>query len=795
MSTCAATVRPLPLFAFCIVPVWALSMLVVFPPHDLDLALARLFYNNGFVYQTDPLFEWFFHKALKGIPVGVVLVSLLHLIWVNGVASGLTHQQKRMHTGRDLYIIIALASSLALVSFLKLTTGVACPWSVTEFGGSASVTDPVWGLKALPGRCWPAGHASTGFCLFALYFAWRDTHPTRARWLAAAALLLGAVCGISRMMMGAHFASHTLATMLIDWLVTLGLYLLFRSLGARFCSGHEAQRTRLVRLEKSSLTWVIVLSGLWWTYCFNLPLLNRAFLHVLGQSSDWLQAAHALLFVGLSSVAVALASMACIGLLALLPRKIFIALLVLLHTLGALALVSELTYGTILTSDMLRNFISTDLHEATGYVSVRSTLTFALVLVPALIVALRCEARAWSAHSFWRQAGLRTLCAVACFALSAALLFTQSQTLSGLLRNDRALRYYLAPANMITATVKTLTHDQSPDRVAVHQVIDPRPVLGAAASHSTQPLLFVVVVGETARSANWQAAGYARETTPQLKTLSAVHMPHVRACGTSTDVSLPCMFSRVGRHDYDRARILHEEALPALIQRAGYSVQWIDNQSGCKGVCADVPTRQAKPAQAYCADGQCTDDVLVQEIGDALAQMQPGDKKVLFLHMLGSHGPAYFHRSTQAAKRFLPECRDPDLASCARESIVNAYDNSLLVTDRVLANIIGALAARKDLATGLVFVSDHGESLGEKGLYLHGAPWMFAPSEQTDVPGLWWFSPNWERAMAISSASLQQHLLQTAPTHDHLFHTLLSVLDVKTRVYDPRWDLLAEPQS
>ena len=238
-----------------------------------------------------------------------------------------------------------------------------------------------------------------------------------------------------------------------------------------------------------------------------------------------------------------------------------------------------------------------------------------------------------------------------------------------------------------------------------------------------RPALVVLVVGETARAANFSLGGYPRETNPRLAELPIVYFDDVSACGTTTAVSVPCMFSPYGRKAYSDAKAKSHESLLDVLQRTGVSVLWRDNNSGCKGACERVPQHEGRALRHpdFCAGDACFDEVLLEGLPawiDALA----GDGLVV-LHQQGSHGPAYHERSPAAFKRFTPECADAAVESCSRESIVNAYDNTILYTDFVLSRLIALLereAERFDVA--MLYVSDHGESLGENGLYLHGLP-------------------------------------------------------------------------
>ncbi len=327
--------------------------------------------------------------------------------------------------------------------------------------------------------------------------------------------------------------------------------------------------------------------------------------------------------------------------------------------------------------------------------------------------------------------------------------------------------------------------------------------MAARTAGQSRPLLVVMVVGETARAANWGLSGYTRQTTPELAKLPVINFTQVTSCGTNTEVSVPCMFAPVGRRDYDETVIRGSESLLHVAARAGVAVHWRDNQSGCKGVCAGLSQDEVgdlKPA-GMCADGRCQDEGLLIGLPERLAALaatsatastapaRPGTQ-LLVLHMLGNHGPSYFRRYPPAFERFKPACRKDDLRLCSREEITSAYDNALLYTDHVLARLIAQLqAASAQVDAAVLYASDHGESLGENNLYLHGLPYAIAPDMQTRVPMVLWASPGLSQgAGALDTACLQKRALQPA-AHDHLFHTVLGLLDVKTALYEPAFDV------
>jgi lipid A ethanolaminephosphotransferase len=380
--------------------------------------------------------------------------------------------------------------------------------------------------------------------------------------------------------------------------------------------------------------------------------------------------------------------------------------------------------------------------------------------------------------------------------LLAGLLLAVFQPLSSLMRNQRELRYLVTPANVLWSAGAVVAAD-------LRGAARPREAIGLDATAGpswalrSKPLVLVLVVGETARAANWGLSGYARQTTPQLAALPVLNFPQASGCGTNTEVSLPCMFAPVGRRSYDETRIRGQQSLLHVLARAGAAVHWRDNQSGCKGVCEDLPadTVSALVAPGLCSGEHCQDEGLVRDLDQRLARLR-GTRgvQVWVLHMLGSHGPAYHRRYPPAFARFQPACAHDELRLCSAQEIANAYDNTLLYTDHVLASAIAKLqAAAGSVDSALLYASDHGESLGEMGLFLHGLPWPIAPDVQKRVPMVFWASAGFEQGAGFDPGCLQPQLQRSAAgpvSHDHLFHTVLGLLDVHTALHEPALDLV-----
>ena len=442
-------------------------------------------------------------------------------------------------------------------------------------------------------------------------------------------------------------------------------------------------------------------------------------------------------------------------------------------------------YGIVIDPTMMVNVLQTDVRETRDLLSWRLLASVLLLAGVPLWWLARQRVRQLP---FWRQLGRNTLALLAATALVAALVLALFADLSATMRNHKSLRYMINPLTSFFSLGAVVAD------VGVKPAGPPRPIgqdaTVLARPAGTRPPLLLFVVGETARADHFSLNGYARPTNAELATRGVVSFGNVSSCGTSTASSLPCMFSHLGKRGFESRGGDHENLLD-LLQRAGLAVLWLDNQAGCKGLCDRIPHAMASGPAPLCEAGECLDDALLLGLDSRLAAL-PAERRargvVLVLHQMGSHGPAYFKRSPANRKPFQPECTTNVLQQCAHEALINAYDNSIAYTDHVLAQSIDWLAQRRgDYDGALLYVSDHGESLGENNLYLHGLPYALAPREQTHVPMVMWLSP---QAGGLSRDCVQAQR-DRALSHDNLFHTVLGFVGVASSEYQPGLDLLA----
>ncbi|RJG12018.1 phosphoethanolamine--lipid A transferase [Pseudomonas cavernicola] len=469
-------------------------------------------------------------------------------------------------------------------------------------------------------------------------------------------------------------------------------------------------------------------------------------------------------------------------------KWVFKPALTLLLLIGAGVAYFMSQYGVLLDKGMLRNIAETDVAEVRDLLSIKLAVhLFVLGVLPAWwLWRMPISYRPWH-----RELMSKVLVSVASFSVLGVVALTNYQGLSSLFRNHHELRLMVAPSNFLGAANGYLREELASTHKTL-QTIGVDAVKAPAWSTHKRHSLTVLVLGESARAENFGVLGYKRNTTPELQAESGlIAFSNVSSCGTETAVSVPCMFSNLGRKDYSAAQAKSQEGLLDVLKRAGLHVLWRDNQSGCKGVCDQVSFENVSNLKdpRLCADRECHDEILLKDLQGYIDRLD--QDTVLVLHQMGSHGPAYFKRYPKEFERFTPVCESNALSDCSRESITNGYDNTLAYTDHVLASLIDLLRSNQDkLDTAMLYLSDHGESLGEYNLFLHGTPYVMAPEQQTHVAMLTWFSDSYQRTFALDNDCLKGERAKSF-SHDNLFHSMLGLLEVKTNVYDPKLDMFA----
>ncbi len=542
------------------------------------------------------------------------------------------------------------------------------------------------------------------------------------------------------------------------------------------------QRPTSIRLNPVQLTWV---AALFFATLGNIALWQTLWTHVA------LDSLRSVLFLISLPVFLFCAFNVLLTPLLALPylRKPLLALLLII---SAACTYFMLHYGVLIDRSMVQNALETNQAELASYFSfpLLLTLLFLGVLPAAAIGSLPVR----RGQGILQTAGWWTVNVVASLVILTVVSLAFYKDYASLLRNNRQLKDQVLPVTFVRNANGYLNRRymavSRPLRTVAEDATRPAPVQGR------RPRLIIAVIGETARAQNFQLNGYPRATNPVLSRRGdVIAFKNVTSCGTATAISLPCMFSRLARRQYDEVQAATEENLLDILQRTGVDILWRNNNNGgCKGVCKRVPSDDmpALKVAGLCVnkDGTCHDEVLLHQLGARIDAME-GDALIV-LHQIGSHGPTYFERYPEQANVFRPTCNSNQIQACTNEALTNTYDNTLAYTDQMLGATIALLegyADQRDVA--MIYVSDHGESLGERGMYLHGTPYVIAPPEQIRVPMVMWFSPIFAQSAGLDLACLRGNAEGERYSHDNLYHSLLGLFDVESGVYQKGLDLFA----
>jgi lipid A ethanolaminephosphotransferase len=442
----------------------------------------------------------------------------------------------------------------------------------------------------------------------------------------------------------------------------------------------------------------------------------------------------------------------------------------------------SLFLGTQFEKSMLANILQTDQSEAMELVNLRLLAWVAFTGIVPAVFALRARLRPVP----WLRGAARSFATfTALLAVTLAIVYAQYSRYASAGRSHAITINTVAPTNIIVAAIAMGISDYNATAIRAPRGMDAR-----SAYTIGRPRLLFLMLGETARAQNHGLNGYLRDTTPRMRAAKGYYFANTESCGTATAISLPCMFSGLSRHEFSLLRARGAETLIDVVSRAGARVIWLDNDSGCKDVCtrSDFRDRTGASDPRWCPEpGECYDEILLDGL-ESIARAELRDTLVV-LHLKGSHGPAYYKRYPPAFERFKPVCTSSDLSSCDSESLRNAYDNSILYTDHVVGETVRLAEKLSDrFASAVMYVSDHGESLGENGLYLHGLPYSVAPAEQTRVPLFVWVSKNFLALERWDTACMVRQSL-VPRSHDNIYPTVLGFLEIESVEYKPALDL------
>lgn len=446
-------------------------------------------------------------------------------------------------------------------------------------------------------------------------------------------------------------------------------------------------------------------------------------------------------------------------------------------------------YNILIDSDMIQNVFETNGAEAFDFVNVTLFVYVIFMGIVPLFILFNIKPRF---DSLTKSLINRILQGVIGLSLIGLLLFISYPNYASIARNERHLSHKIVPTNFIFASISYIKQSLKSSRKELKII--------TADAHidkkwDDKKTVLLLILGETARADHFSLNGYQPMTTPLMnaraKKGDIINYSQVSSCGTSTAVSLPCIFSNLVRQNYSKTEAKTTENLLDFLVKTGHDVEWRDNNTGCKGLCERTQFLDMTDVKGneFCQGHECYDEVLLDKLKQQI--LNNPKNQVIILHQKGSHGPAYYLRYPPEFKKFTPTCDSNELQSCSQQQVINAYDNTILYTDYFIEQSLTLLEQLpKTTQTALIYMSDHGESLGENNIYLHGTPYFMAPKAQTHVPLIVWVSDQMQDTFKIDYECLKKNTNQSF-SHDNYFHSVLGLLHIETSFYKKELDIFS----
>jgi len=438
------------------------------------------------------------------------------------------------------------------------------------------------------------------------------------------------------------------------------------------------------------------------------------------------------------------------------------------------------TYHIVIDSSMIRNSLQTNLHESLDLFTLKLVMYVVLLgILPSFLV--------YKSKIEYETAGKELFVKLKTIVLATVLMFVVvfafSKFYTSFFREHKSLRFYTNPTYWMYSIGKyiEITYNSGPI------IVKPIGLDAKIDDYNSKRKIIVVVVGESVRFDRFSLNGYKKETNPLLKKEDIINFSDMYSCGTSTAHSVPCMFSIYNRKDYSYKKGISTQNVIDVISRTKkVDILWRDNNSDSKGVALRVNYEDYRtPKNNTMCKGECRDEGMLVGL-DKRIKNAKGKDVLIVLHQMGNHGPAYYKRYPSEFEKFTPVCKTNQIEQCTQEEVSNAYNNAILYTDYFLAKVIEFLKPySKDSDTAMIYMSDHGESLGEGGVYLHGLPYFMAPDAQKHIGSVMWFGND-----DIVKSDILKSYSSKKFSQDNLFSTLLGIFDVKTKVYEPQMDIL-----
>lgn len=429
-------------------------------------------------------------------------------------------------------------------------------------------------------------------------------------------------------------------------------------------------------------------------------------------------------------------------------------LLTVFFIINAVAVYFINAYGVIIDESMVGNVLNTNYEESSNFFSIK-LLIYILVGILLSVYIIKSKINKMPIRQFLSISALSLVIII-------VLVFANASNWLWIDKNSKQLGGLAMPWSYTVNLSRFYIHQKNENEKAI--------LLPDAKIKDKKKSVVVLVIGESARKQNFSLYGYSKNTNPLLSKVSNLTHFDATSCATYTTAGLKCILEHSNSSDL-------YEILPNYLYRNDVEVVWRTTNWGEPPV--PIKNYQTKAdLMADCKGKDCDyDEVLLTGLKEQILASDK-DKILIILHTNTSHGPSYNKKYPAQFERFKPVCTSVELGNCSQEELINAYDNTIVYTDYILNGVIQNLKGLKEFDSSMIYVSDHGESLGEKNLYLHGIPMSFAPKEQYEIPFIVWLSEN--------SRKLKP---KQALSQNHVFHSVLSFLAIESPIYNEEMNI------
>ncbi|RTZ04625.1 phosphoethanolamine--lipid A transferase EptA [Flavobacterium bomense] len=438
-------------------------------------------------------------------------------------------------------------------------------------------------------------------------------------------------------------------------------------------------------------------------------------------------------------------------LLFFLSRYVGKFLLVLFFIINSVAVYFVNTYSVIIDESMIGNILNTNYDESSSFFSFKLVVYLLFLGIIPSIYIIKVKVINVTVKRFFVLISLTLL-----FILG--LVIANSSNVLWIDKNSKTLGGLAMPWSYTVNISLFYAHESKKNEKEI--------LLPNATIKDNQKSVVVLVIGESARSQNFSLYGYNKNTNPLLSKTNNVFHFNAKSDATYTTAGVKSILEHKNTDDL-------YEILPNYLYRNNVEVIWRTTNWGEPPIHIKNYQNRAFLMPNCKGDGCNYDEVLLSGLKEQILASKK-NKILIVLHTSTSHGPTYSKKYPSEFETFKPVCKSVELANCSQTELINAYDNTIVYTDYILANIIKDLKQLTAYKSTMIFVSDHGESLGEKNLYMHGLPLSIAPKEQYEIPFIVWYSDNSSKHLKTNEMLSQ----------NHVFHSVLNFLNIQSPIYN-----------